>query len=724
MNNETYMVKGMDCADCALTIEKGVRQLQGVESAQVDFATGLLHVQGNVDPQALNRRVEALGYHLEQRPPAGQPAVRQRGNFLHYLLARGETRLALAGGAALILSLLAGLAGVAGPIVQAVQVAALVVAGYPIARSAVAALWINREISINLLMTIAAVGALIIGETAEAATLIFLFAIAEALEGFTTERARRVLDELGDLIPSSAVRLNDSGEEVVPVSALRPGEDILVRAGERIPMDGVVRAGSSTVNQAPITGESLPVDKYPGEPVFAGTINGAGTLTVRISRLAADTTIQRIIKMIEQAQNVRAPVQRFIDQFARVYTPMVVLLAVLIAAVPPLLFGQPFLNPPGGIGWLYRALALLVIACPCALVISAPVTIVSAITAAARRGVLIKGGAYLEALADVKVFAFDKTGTLTRGEPHVTSYRSIDCLEDGDQSAGCANCDDVLALASALESRSSHPLARSVVSAAAERGLQSRYAPAGDVMTLTGSGVQGHVNGKLATVGSHYLFEREHPHATALCNLVKAAEAQGQTTMLVCDGDRVRGFIALSDTPRESSRQVIAELQAAGAQTAMLTGDNAAAAQSIGAQVGVDHVLANLLPEDKVRAVQELSAKHGRTAMVGDGINDAPALAAAGLGIAMGGAGSAQAMETADIVLMGGDLRPLPYAVRLSAFARRLIRQNIAISLATKLVFILLAMAGLTSLWLAVLADVGVSLVVTTNGLRANRFES
>jgi Cd2+/Zn2+-exporting ATPase len=724
MTEKTYTIHGMDCADCALTVEKGVRQLPGVKAVRVDFSTGLLTISGDPDPGTLRQRVETLGYGIASREPTGARPPRlptgARG-FWMYLRARRETRLALLGGVLLALSLAAAAAGALPQAVRAVQIVALAIAGFPIARSAIANLWINREISINLLMTLAAIGAVIIGETAEAATLIFLFAISEALEGFTAERARRVLDEMGDLIPARAVRLHAGREEEVPVSALRVGDAIIVRAGERIPMDGTVQDGSSAVNQAPITGESLPVEKSAGDAVYAGTVNGSGVLQVGVDRLAADTTIQRIIRMIEQAQSVRAPTQRFIDRFARIYTPAVVLLAALVAVLPPILFAQPFYNTAGETGWLHRALALLVISCPCALVISAPVTIVSAITAAARRGVLIKGGAFLEALAGIRVFAFDKTGTLTRGAPVVTAFRAIDCTS---AQAGeiCENCEDVLALASALERRSAHPLAMSVVTAAAERGLDARYAPAGEVTAISGSGVQGRINGRLAAVGSHAYFERAHPHEKRLCGWVEEAEGRGETTMLVCDGERVRGFIAAADTLRGDSRGVVEALKAQGMRTALLTGDNPITAQAIGQQTGMDEVMAELLPEEKVGAVQTLVRQYGPTAMVGDGINDAPALAAASLGIAMGGAASAQAMETADIVLMGGSLHPLPYVVRLSAFAHRLIRQNVAIALATKLVFVLLATAGLTSLWLAVLADVGVSLVVTTNGMRANRY--
>ena len=720
MDKLTYRIKGMDCADCALKIEKGVRQLPGVEAVDVNFGTGNLSVQGMADPEKIKHRVESLGYSLEEKG-AYKSTSAQRENFGKYLLSRAETRLALVGGGLLLASLIASWLGVPLALIKGMQVLALLIAGYPIARSALVNLWINHDFSINLLTTIAAVGAMIIGQTAESATLIFLFSISEELEGYTSDRARSVLNEISDLTPSQAIRIHAGAEERVPVDSLSIGDEILVRAGDRIPMDGMVSAGQSAVDQSPITGESLPVSKEPGSEVFAGTVNGSGTLSVLVTRLAKDATLQRIIQMIEQAQSVRAPTQRFIDRFAQVYTPAVVVLAVLVASVPPLLFGQPFLNPPGGEGWLYRALALLVIACPCALVISAPVTVISAITNAAQHGVLFKGGAFLEALAAIKVFAFDKTGTLTQGKPEVTTFRSVDCANPG--ISECSDCQDVLALASALERYSTHPLAHSVIAAAESRGIENRYAPAQDLVTLAGSGLQGEVNGKLATIGNHQLFEQQHPHTQTLCRWVQDAENNGQTTMLLCDGDRVRGFIAVADTVRADSQSVVAELKTMRKQTVMLTGDNASVAGTVGERVGVNQVRANLLPEDKVNVIQELHHDYGRVAMVGDGINDTPALAAASLGIAMGGAGSAQALETADIVLMGDDIKQLPFAVKLSDFARRLIRQNIAISLATKVIFILLALSGLATLWMAVLADVGLSLAVTANGMRANRYQ-
>jgi Zn2+/Cd2+-exporting ATPase len=730
---KTYTVEGMDCADCARTIEKGVSRLDGVTSAQVDFATSKLHIDGDVPLDVLQQRVEALGYKLQNDDRVGaqgnaplQNSPKNPGaieGFWLYLLSRRETRLAVIGGGLILLALVLSVVGVSAILVYAIYVLAMLVALYPIARSGLNNLIINHDFNINLLMSIAAIGAVLIGEYLEGATVIFLFAIGESLEGYTADRARDSLRSLMELAPAQAIRIRRDEasyrEEIIPVGQLVPGDTILVKPGERIAMDGTVTTGESEVNQAPITGESMPVHKAAGAEIYAGTINGSGTLEVRVTHLAADNTLNRIIQLVEEAQSVRAPSQRLVDRFARYYTPAVVVIALLVATIPPFLFNAPFHDTADGHGWLYRALSLLVIACPCALVISTPVTVISAITAAARRGVLIKGGAHLEALGQVKAFAFDKTGTLTVGKPAVTTIRSVDC-KTGET---CELCDDVLALASAVERRSTHPLARAVVHEAQTRGLAEAYAPAEAVEMLAGRGVQGTINGKRVTVGNHALFDAEHPHSADLCALVDAAEASGQTSMLLSDGDRVRGFISVADVPRSDSQQIIGELKSLGAATVMLTGDNQTVAQSIGRGVGVDDVRAGLLPADKVDAVQGLLSKYGSAAMVGDGVNDTPALAAATVGIAMGGAGSAQALETADIVLMADDLRQLPYAVRLSRFARQLIVQNIALSFGMKAVFMLLALLGGASLWAAILADVGMSLVVTLNGMRPLRMK-
>jgi len=725
MKPNVYSIDGMDCADCARTVEKGVAQLPGVRVAQVDFATGKLRLKGDVAPEVLRQRVEALGYHLATN---SNPNSNSNSNshprsggvpgFWRYLLSRTETRLALVGGAGIALAWLGEQFGPNPLAANGMWIASMLIAGWPIARSGLNALIINRDFNINLLMTMAAVGAVIIGEPLEGATLIVLFALAEALESFTTDRARDSLRGLMELTPAQAIRLSAGREEAVRVEALAVGDVIVIRPGDRIPMDGVITAGASDVNQAAITGESAPVTKAAGAEVFAGTVNGGGALEVRVTHLAQDNTLSRIIHLVEEAQSVRAPSQRLIDQFARLYTPAMVGLAALVAGVPPVFFGQPFWDTPTEHGWLYRALALLVIACPCALVISAPVTIISALTAAARRGVLIKGGAHLETLSRINAFAFDKTGTLTQGEPVVTQARALECEIGGD----CEQCDEVLALASALERRSTHPLARAVMAAAEQRGLAEVYAPADDVVALAGRGVQGRINGKLATLGNHGLFDAEHPHTFEFCRMVEEAEARGQTTMLMCDGDRVRGFIAVADAVRAESRDALAQLTALGCETVMLTGDNLTVARAVGAQVGVADVRASLLPADKFAAVKALRDQHGHVAMVGDGINDTPALAAADVGVAVGGAASAQAIETADVVLMADGLRQLPVAVRLARFARNIIAQNIAFSLITKLVFVGLALSGVTSLWLAILADMGVSLLVTFNGMRPLAF--
>ncbi len=596
----TYRIDGMDCADCAVTIQNGVARLAGVRHVSVDFITTRMQVDGDAPAQAIRQRVEALGYRLADNSPAPPSEPNLAIGFGRYLLRRRDTRLALAGGALILAALASQALGAPAAASQAILLAALMVAGYPIARSGLTALIVNRDFNINLLMSIAAVGAVIIGEPAEAATLIFLFAVAEALEGYTADRARDSLRRLMELAPALAIRLDGEREARVPVEALRVGDRLLVPPGERIPMDGRVTQGASDVNQAPITGESLPVRKAEGAEVFAGSVNGQGALIVRVTHLAGDNMLSRIIQLVEEAQAARAPAQRFIDRFARIYTPAMVAAAALVAAVPPLVFGQPFFDTPDGAhGWLYRALALLVIACPCALVISAPVTMVSALTAAARRGVLVKGGAHLEALARVRAVAFDKTGTLTRGELVVSHYRSVDC-ENGE---ACAACDDVLALAASLERRSAHPLARAVVAAAEQRGLADVYPAAESVEALAGRGVQGRVNGKLATLGSHRLFDEDHPHAAQVCDWIEAAEARGHTSLLVCDGDRVRGYVSLADEVRADGRAALADLRSLGLATVMLTGDNAAVAQAVGAAMGVGEVRSSLMPAEKLAAI-------------------------------------------------------------------------------------------------------------------------
>jgi Cd2+/Zn2+-exporting ATPase len=713
MAEQVYKIGNMDCANCARELENGVSRLDDVQSVRVDFATGKMWLNGAVTPDVLKQRVESLGKKLldENTPTAEENTLQQGGliGFWQYLLARSETRLAVFGGILTLATLLLTLLGLPEPIAALAYTFAMLIVLYPIARNGLNNLLINRAFNINILMSIAAIGAIIIGEYLEASTVIFLFAIGEALEGYTTERARRSLTSLMALKPTQALLVRDDRELSVHVNELRVGDVIRVRAGEQIPMDGRVLQGDSGVNQAPITGESLPVMKNTGDDIFAGSINGEGTLLIEVTHLAQDNTLNRIIKLVEEAQSQRAPSQRIIDKFAAAYTPAILVFAAFVAFIPPLFFNAPFYDTVTETGWLYRALTLLVIGCPCALVISTPVTVISAITSAARRGVLIKGGIYLEALADIRAVAFDKTGTLTQGKPVVTMMHSID-----------NNNTDVLALAAAIEQHSTHPLAHAIVSEAEKQHLTGRYR-AENVKTLTGQGVQGEIDGRIVTIGSHAFFDENFTHDTAFCEQIQHSENAGQTTMLLHDGDAVRGFIAVADAPRPESQSMLAELHAAGLHTAMLTGDNQKVAEAIGATVGIQEVHAGLLPEDKVTALEKLKTQYDAVAMPGDGINDTPALATATVGIAMGAAGSAQAMETADVILMRDDLTQLPFLFRLAKQTRSLIRQNIALTFAVKLVFLLLALFGMTTLWMAVFADVGMSLLVTLNGMRPLR---
>jgi Zn2+/Cd2+-exporting ATPase len=710
---QTYTIGNMDCANCAREVETGVAKLKGVESAQVDFVTNKLTLVGDVQFDQLKQRVESLGKTIQDTASAApQPQITASSGgilgFFVYLTQRRETQFALVGGAIIALGLLLSFVNEAASAI--VYTFALAIAAYPIARSGINTLRINREFSINLLMTIAAAGAILIGEHLEAATVIFLFAIGEALEGYTADRARDSLRSLLTLRPNEAILKRDGRELTVTVESLVVGDVIIVKPGERIPMDGRITAGSSAINQAPITGESMPVDKLAGDSVFAGTINGSGALEIEVTHLAADNTLSRIIRMVEEAQSNRARGQRLIERFAQYYTPGVVVLALLVALVPPLLFAAPFYDTPTEQGWLYRALTMLVIACPCALVISTPVTVISAITAAARRGILIKGGVHLETLGTIKAIIFDKTGTLTQGKPVVTNVVATH-----------GNANRVLAAAAAVEQRSAHPLAQAVVQHA--QAQQVAFAGADNVETLAGRGVRGTVDERLITVGSHALFDADYPHDEALCNAMDAAAAQGQTTMMVAVDKDVLGYIAVADALRSTSRTVIDELNTLGLTTIMATGDNRVVAQAIGSAAGVKDVRADLMPQDKVTAVKQLHGEYGSVMMVGDGVNDTPALAAAKLGVAMGGAGSAQAMETADVVLMGDDLAQLPFAVRLSRFARSLIWQNVVLSFGMKAAFLLLAAQGHATLWAAIFADVGMSLIVTLNGMRPLRYK-
>ncbi len=726
-----FRVSGMDCTHCAQTVETGVCQLDGVATCSLNFTTEKLRISGDIAPETVIERIEALGYGAAL-VTAGQAPVASGapGNFLGFMWQRTETRLALLGALLILPGLvLVELGGVEHPLLDLLSVLAMGVAGWPIARSAFQSLRLSREITINLLMTVAAVGAVIIGAYTEAGMVMVLFALGEALEGYTAERARNAIRSLMEVAPNVATRLGTQGhgsvEEVVNIYELAVGDIVIVRPGERMPMDGRVVAGHSSVNQAPITGESRLLEKEPGSDVLASSINGEGVLEVEVTKLAEDNTISRLIALVEEAQEKRAPMQRFVDRFARVYTPTVMVIALLVAAIPPLFFGAPFLNPdPETFGWLYRGLALLVVACPCALVISTPVTIISAISNAARHGVLFKGGVFVEALSRVKAIAFDKTGTLTAGRPSVVSIHAVDCQQESE--ASCASCVDLLALASAVERRSEHPLARAIWAASQREGVAERYAPAHEVTALAGRGVVGQVDGRQIVVGSHTYFEDRIVHPALDCQRAVDAAAMGHTPLMVSRDDAYLGTITVADTVRESSREAVDQLRRHGLTVAMLTGDNDSTARAIAEQIGVDDVRADLLPEQKVDAVESLQRRYGSIAMVGDGINDAPALALADVGIAIGGAygGTTQAMETADVTLMSDDLRRLPFAIALSHAARNTVSANVAISIGIKLIFFILVLLGVGTMWMAVLADMGTSLLVTLNGMRMLRFST
>jgi Cd2+/Zn2+-exporting ATPase len=567
-----------------------------------------------------------------------------------------------------------------------------------------------RVLDINVLMVIAVAGAAALGEWLEAAAVIWLFGIAEWLEHQSLERSRHAIRALMTLAPDVATLRVAGGEREVEVEQVAVGDVVVVRPGERIPVDGVVAAGESSVDQSPVTGESWPAGKAPGDEVFAATINGTGALDVTATRPASDSTLARIIRLVDRARLDRAPVQSFVDRFARRYTPAVVLLAIGVAFVPPfVLGGVTGWTAEFGV-WSYRALALLVVACPCALVISTPVSIVSALTAAARGGVLIKGGSHLERLADIRCVAFDKTGTLTHGRVAVTDVLGV----DGVTTTG------VLSVAAALESRSEHPIGRAIVSRA--RGAGVAFAASERFRALPGLGAEATVAAGPAIVGSHRLFEERRLCTPALHARLDQVEERGATPVLVGHNGAALGVIGLADELRSTGKATVDGLKAAGvAHVALLTGDLQANADTVRAATGVDEAFAELLPEDKVGHLSRLRDRHGPVAMVGDGVNDAPALAAADVGIAMGAAGTDVALETADVALMSDDLSRLPFVVRLGRRTLRYVQQNITLAIGLKLAFVGLAIGGVATMWMAVLADTGTSLLVTGNALRLLR---
>lgn len=712
-------VRGLDCAEEVAVLKRAVGPLVGGEDKLAfDVVNGRMFVLPEARPVSVDevgRAVAAAGMSAEEWRPGAADAAdagTERRRKLMWTVASGFFVFAgivlhawLAGGPGEALRLFAGHDGGVVPLPEMVVLALAIGSGLRLVlpRAWVAARTLRPDI--NVLMVIAVAGAVTIGEWFEAATVTFLFAVSLALESWSVERARRAISALLDLAPPTVRVLLPDGREVErPAAEVAVGTRFLVRPGERIPLDGRVVAGTSSVDQAPITGESVPVTRQPGEEVYAGTINGEGVLEVESTKAASDTTLARIVRMVEEAHSRRARAEQWVERFARIYTPAVIVLAAVIAVLPPLLFGGDWAE------WFYRALVLLVIACPCALVISTPVSVVAALAAAARRGVLVKGGAFVEAPARLAAIAFDKTGTLTRGQPAVVGLHALHGHSET----------EVLARAAALEARSAHPLARAVIACAREAGGEP--VPATDVRAVAGRGVTGMVDGQPVWIGSwRYAVERGKTDARS-AELAEALEREGRTVVAVGDERHVCGLLAIADTVRPEAATALRALRELGIRhLVMLTGDNRRTAEAIARQTGIDEVHAELLPQDKVTVVERLVGRYGTVAMVGDGVNDAPALARSSVGIAMGAIGSDAAIETADIALMTDDLERLPWLVRHSRRTLATIRQNITFALAVKALFAGLTFAGYATLWGAITADVGASLLVVANALRLLR---
>ncbi|MDQ0304321.1 heavy metal translocating P-type ATPase [Ancylobacter polymorphus] len=744
-----YRIEGMDCASCAMKIETAVRRVDGVAEVAVSVTAGTMTVEHNgADLPLVERRVTGLGYGIAPLAaaaaaaaavPAGHAHAHAHGpdcdhghapehahghaghayaapahaaggasgppasgghDHAHLPLdgpwwTSGKARLTLLCGAALAAAY--GLGHFFPRLDPWIFIAALLIGLVPIARRAVMAGLSGTPFSIETLMTIAAIGAVIIGASEEAAAVVFLFLVGELLEGVAAGRARSSIRALTALVPKTARLVDGSATREVPAESLEIGDVVLVRPGERIPADGVVLDGAGSVNEAPVTGESAPVAKQAADAVFAGTVNGEAALTLRATTAASDNTIARVVRLVEEAQESKAPTERFIDRFARWYTPLVVVVAALVAVVPPLAFGAAWDE------WIYKGLALLLIGCPCALVISTPAAIAAGLAVGARRGLLIKGGAVLEALRTINAVAFDKTGTLTEGKPAVTDLVAF----SGDEAG-------LLARAAALEAGSTHPLASAILAEAAGRGLA--IPPVQAAAALGGEGVSGTVEGAALFLGSPKAAGARAALAAEQQATIDALNAAGKTVaVLVADG-RAQGLTALRDEPRADAQAGLDALKAEGIRTLMLTGDNERTAQAIGAALGIE-VRAGLMPADKQRIINELRREGLKVAKVGDGINDAPALAAATVGIAMGG-GTDVALETADAAVLHGRVGDVAAMIALARATMRNIHQNITLALGLKAVFVVTTLAGITGLWPAILADTGATVLVTANALR------
>ncbi|HHX6291355.1 heavy metal translocating P-type ATPase [Pseudomonas nitroreducens] len=692
------MIAQMDCPTEERLITDKLSGMPGIAALQFNLLQRTLTI--NHDPDTLAQALSAireLGFspQLETETKVSAEAHSPEKSYWW--------RLGLSGGAAVSAEILHFSKLAPEWVVAVISVTAVLLCGLAIYKKGWIALK-NHNLNINALMSIAVTGAILIGQWPEAAMVMFLFAVAELIEAKSLDRARNAIRGLMDLAPETATVQQVDGRWVeTEVVGIAIGSLIRARPGERISLDGEVLRGNSTINQAPITGESLPVEKTVGDPVFAGTINQAGELEYRVTAEASHSTLARIIHAVEEAQGARAPTQRFIDQFSRIYTPAVFVFSLAVAILPPLLLGGEWFE------WIYRALVLLVVACPCALVISTPVTIVSGLAAAARKGILIKGGVYLEIGRKITHLALDKTGTITHGKPVQTDFLP---LADGAPRT-------YRAVAASLADRSDHPVSQAIAMQAAEQFVSLLNVE--DFEALLGRGVRGTIDGHRYHLGNHRLLKELSLSSTTIEAALGYLERQGKTVVILSDETQALALFAVADTVKETSRTAIGELHDLGVKTLMLTGDNPHTAETIAAQVGIDEAKGSLLPNDKLNAIENLIKRRHTVGMVGDGINDAPALARANVGFAMGAAGTDTAIETADVAIMDDDLRKIPAFIRLSRHTAAVLMQNIGLALGIKAIFLAVTLTGQATMWMAVFADMGVSLIVVLNGLRLLR---
>lgn len=705
-NKKVYRVESFSCANCAGKFERNVKELPGVEDAKVNFGASKISVIGEVSIKELEQAgaFENLKVYPD-KPSRQDEQIIKEENVPFYT--KHSTLLYAA------LFIVLGyfsqyVNGEKNLITALLFIGSIVIGGFSLFKVGFQNLR-RLDFDMKTLMTVAVIGAAFIGEWTEAAVVVILFAISESLERYSMDKARQSIRSLMDIAPKEALVRRNGQELLINVDDIVFGDTMIVKPGQKIAMDGIVIKGNSSVNQAAITGESVPVSRTIDDEVFAGTLNEEGLLEVKITKLVEDTTISKIIELVEEAQVERAPSQAFVDKFAKYYTPIIMLIALFVAVVPPLFFASSWAT------WVYQGLSVLVVGCPCALVISTPISIVSAIGNAAKKGVLIKGGVYLEEMGSLQAIAFDKTGTLTKGIPVVTDFTVIN---------SDINHKDLLAVFAALESRSQHPLAAAIIKKAEEESLPYSHVVVDEFSSITGKGITGTVNGITYYIGSSKLFKdfSNTNFSNAVEDTVTSLQTQGKTVMIIGTESAISGVIAVADEVRESSKEVIQKLHQLGIKrTIMLTGDNKETANAIGGYVGVSESKAELMPEDKLNYIKQLQSEFGKVAMVGDGVNDAPALAASTVGIAMGGAGTDTALETADIALMGDDLSKLPFTVKLSRKSLNIIKANITFAIGIKLLALLLVVPGWLTLWIAILADMGATLLVTLNSLRLMR---